>query len=254
MKALLIAATIAALFVTTAPSYSQAQSAQLFGGGILIVRLTNASNICSIERVGNNLRVDDGNTAPINFYQGSVSSIYVYAYGGADVITVGTLTQVDAFLTVFGGTGDDYINCGSCLGSYVNGGNGDDTILGTDQVDNISAGEGDDYISGFGSNDILAGQGGNDWIEGGSGNDTLNGNDGNDTLRGQDGGDYLRGGNGNDRLRPGSGELEAAVLGGPGTDAFYIRIKNSAPWATGEIPTVYPMDYVAKEKRYLVWK
>lgn len=46
----------------------------------------------------------------------------------------------------------------------INGGDGDDTILGTDEADRINAGDGDDVITG------------------GAGNDTIYGNDGNDTA------------------------------------------------------------------------
>ncbi len=46
----------------------------------------------------------------------------------------------------------------------INGGDGDDTILGTDNADRVNAGDGDDVITG------------------GAGNDTIYGNDGNDTA------------------------------------------------------------------------
>ena len=57
------------------------------------------------------------------------------------------------------------------LGKNVNGGNGNDSLTGT---------EGDDIVNGGNGNDTLAGLGGDDVLNGGNGNDVLNGGAGND--------------------------------------------------------------------------
>lgn len=95
-------------------------------------------------------------------------------------------------IQVFGLGGDDVI-VGNCvdLGIYVNAGEGNDTIVGGDMPDSLTAGAGDDFVYGMG---------GNDWIDGNSGRDNLLGGDGDDRMYGGNGGDTLDGGNGRDVL------------------------------------------------------
>jgi Ca2+-binding RTX toxin-like protein len=98
----------------------------------------------------------------------------------------------------------------------VNGGSGNDTLIGA---------EGNDYLDGREGNDYLYGREGNDTLNGGAGNDTLLGGDGNDYLYGGEGNDTLNGGAGNDTLNGGAGDdsLDGSVgndtlLGGDGND------------------------------------
>jgi Ca2+-binding RTX toxin-like protein len=99
-------------------------------------------------------------------------------------------------------------------GQRFNGGNGNQTIVGTtgdDDMDGgngrdtLNGGDGNDKIDGGNDNDILIGGRGDDRIEGGNGDDTMMGGDGNDTLNGENDNDVLTGGAGNDRLTGGSG-------------------------------------------------
>lgn len=85
---------------------------------------------------------------------------------------------------------------------YVNGGDGNDTVVGNSANDYLVGGTGDDQ---------LFGQQGNDTLVGGAGKDTLVGSDGDDLLDGGLGDDTLLGGNGNDLL-----------MGGDGKDLFII--------------------------------
>ena len=98
-------------------------------------------------------------------------------------------------------------------GDTLNGGGGNDTIIGTDGNDFIAAGSGNDSISG--------GEG-NDNIFGGSGDDTLEGGNGNDMLNGQLGSDQLLGGNDDDVF---VGELSGldTVLSPVGFNTLEIR-------------------------------
>ena len=67
----------------------------------------------------------------------------------------------------------DYIVVSTVLGAaYVDGGAGDDRIVGNGFGDTLLGGDG---------NDQLVGGSGADSLLGGSGNDSLSGNDGNDT-------------------------------------------------------------------------
>jgi Ca2+-binding RTX toxin-like protein len=73
--------------------------------------------------------------------------------------------------------------------SFVSGGNGDDSIIGTALGDNLQGGAGDDNISGGAGADRLDGGAQNDSLLGGIGDDTLVGGTGNDTLDGGEGSD-----------------------------------------------------------------
>ena len=93
--------------------------------------------------------------------------------------------------------------------NIIEGGDGDDWLVGT---------PGDDCIVGYGGNDQLWGMLGNDTLFGGPGTDSLQALAGDDTLLGGDGDDDLYGGGGYDRLE---GEAGNDFLeGGEGEDAL----------------------------------
>jgi Ca2+-binding RTX toxin-like protein len=94
--------------------------------------------------------------------------------------------------------------------------------------DTIYGGSGDDYIDGGAGNDRLYGEDGNDTLIGGAGTDRLFGGDGNDVLNagpgnnsrlyGEAGDDYIIGGEGRAKI----------IDGGPGNDTLdYSRSPNS---------------------------
>jgi large repetitive protein len=93
------------------------------------------------------------------------------------------------------------------------------TVIDSTQHD-LQGGAGNDYIVGSDLNDVLIGVLGDDVLMGGAGDDMLFGGDGNDTLMGGDGNDVLIGGKGNDTLTGGEGEdifkWEAGDHGLPG--------------------------------------
>src|SRR5262249_41905438 len=65
------------------------------------------------------------------------------------------------------GDGDDLITIGhGVMGCFINGGNGNDTIVGGDFADTINGNAGKDRIDGGLGDDRLAGNGGNDAITG----------------------------------------------------------------------------------------
>lgn len=109
----------------------------------------------------------------------------------------------------------------------LNGGNGNDHLLGGYGHDTLSGGNGDDMLAGRMGNDHLTGGNGKDTLEGGAGCDLLSGGNGNDILRGEAGGDQLEGGNGSDLLSGGDGDdlLDSgngadSLEGGAGTDCL----------------------------------
>ena len=105
---------------------------------------------------------------------------------------------------IFGGDGNDTI-VGRGGNDELDGGAGNDRLIGSIESDFISGGEGDDIISGGGGFDGLFGGAGNDRIIGGADNDFMQGEDGDDILVGFAGNDELVGGLGDDRLIGGDG-------------------------------------------------
>ena len=110
--------------------------------------------------------------------------------------------------------------------STIDGGNGDDSLIGTGSADVVSGGNGNDTInSGAGDDTINAGNG-NDFVVGGLGHDTANLDTGDDVFRWDagEGSDDVDGANGNDVLLfNGAGANEAMTLSAVGTRAVFAR-------------------------------
>ncbi len=87
----------------------------------------------------------------------------------------------------------------------LNGGDGDDQILGNKGVDTLNGGAGDDNISGNDGDDIINGDAGADTLHGGAGADILNGGTGNDEIYGNDGDDVIILDANNDIINGGAG-------------------------------------------------
>ena len=149
------------------------------------------------------------------------------------------------------GAGNDKLNTQyGVRGLTVNGGDGDDHILGSWNSDVIDAGNGRDYVHARPSNDVVKGGGGddtligclgNDSVWGGDGNDQLIGAAGDDNLFGDGGNDSLYGVDGNDNLDGGAGYNVA--IGGNGNDDYRYIAKvfdssssdngNNSNWSFG---------------------
>ncbi len=136
---------------------------------------------------------------------------------------------------IYGGEGNDFINAGdSTLAwgqapddidpqpengrDYVDGGAGNDTILGEDDDDTLVGGAGDDVIDGGIDEDLILGGAGNDYLDGGDQEDTLVGGAGNDTLIGGDGADDMAGGDDRDTFI--GGNIGDVVDGNEGGDDY----------------------------------
>ncbi|ETX29385.1 Hint domain-containing protein [Roseivivax isoporae] len=110
-------------------------------------------------------------------------------------------------------------------GVWIDGRDGNDTLLGSRGADTLAGGGGDDYIEGGDGDDLLSTGLGQDTLSGGAGNDTLRNAAGDDSLVGgagddsivaTEGDDTLDGGDGNDTLIGGGDE--DSLLGGAGSD------------------------------------
>jgi uncharacterized secreted protein with C-terminal beta-propeller domain len=135
-------------------------------------------------------------------------------------VVVGTrLESTVKLLRITGGRGDDAITIdvpgNTRIRTVLNGGDGNDSILGSDGNDIIFGGRGDDTLNGGKGSDTIWGGTGDDSLVGAAGNDSLFGDSGVDTLRGGAGSNALDGGAGvdkffgsktNDRVRLARGE------------------------------------------------
>ncbi|HET6572537.1 MAG TPA: hypothetical protein VFG68_02965, partial [Fimbriiglobus sp.] len=133
---------------------------------------------------------------------------------GSDIIVYSNALGVDRATAMFfkfsgvtkiiadGGLGDDTIDLSLVTGNViaeVHGGEGDDTIKGTD-------GTAADQLFGDGGEDTIFGRGGPDVIRGGADDDDLSGDGGADQLFGEEGDDTLDGGADVDALDGGPGD------------------------------------------------
>ncbi len=105
------------------------------------------------------------------------------------------------------------------LSIEAHGGNGADTLLGSDSLaDSLDGGHGADSIVGNGLNDTLLGDDGNDSIRGGAGDDRIDGGDGQDTIDGNAGNDLIVAGDGQDSVDGSAGTDN--IDGGNGADTL----------------------------------
>jgi Ca2+-binding RTX toxin-like protein len=155
-------------------------------------------------------------------------------WGGGDISIVRTgiddvIVRVNDFSRQFdmddfdgvllrGNNGYDRITIDGSFGPIarkvtLEGGDGNDTLVGDSTNDVLRGGAGDDVLTGLGGADALAGGGGNDLLIGDSGADFHDGGDGNDTLWADDGaaGDTVLGGNGTDNARVDPGDQVSGV-------------------------------------------
>ena len=126
-----------------------------------------------------------------------------------------TLVGTDGDDTIFGGAGNDTISGG--LGNdVIRGGAGDDVVSGDQGADKVAGDAGNDKVSGGEGDDTASGGAGNDAVSGGAGDDTVAGDEGDDKVSGDDGADTVSGGAGNDQVSGGAGD--DMVAGGGGAD------------------------------------
>ncbi len=105
-----------------------------------------------------------------------------------------------ASINVQGGNGNDVIIGSPDLATMIDGQDGDDSITGGSANDTIIGGDGNDTIAGLGGNDSIDAGDGDDMVTGDDGDDTIQAGDGNDTAAGNLGDDSILGGDGLDSL------------------------------------------------------
>ena len=167
-----------------------------------------------------------------------VTSIVLITGSGNNTIDLsGVLASAFTGLTsinVQGGNGDDIIIGSADLAVFadgqdgndsITGGSADDTLVGGDGADSIAGLAGNDSIDAGDGDDVVTGDDGDDTILADDGNDTVSGNLGNDNILGGDGEDSLSGNEGLDTLNGNSGADTISgddgvdfILGGGGDD------------------------------------
>jgi hypothetical protein len=185
---------------------------------------------------GNLLTIAGGTSGPITLqldasedYTGFVFRLHSDGYGGTTVTLGKNVNGGNGNDTLAGTEGDDIVNGGNGndtlngLGGddVLDGGNGNDTINGGDGNDDLDGGNGNDIMTAGAGNDSLSGGNGDDVMSGGADNDSLSGGNGNDAMDGGAGDDNLSGGNGNDVIVGGAGD--DVMSGGNGNDLFVFE-------------------------------
>ncbi|NML15005.1 calcium-binding protein [Azohydromonas caseinilytica] len=177
--------------------------------------------------VGGNDRVIGNGATRLNF-----SSMGVEELGGAQPSVIATFSANGSGTAAYGLT-DGGLGTVRFSGVYgVQGGAGNDSLVGGAGFqelrgyygnDTIVGGDGADRLSGYtgnepGSFNLSTTYTDNDWLDGGAGNDLLRGDFGNDTLIGGLGDDRFEGGTGDDSLAGGEGD--DYFTGGLGNDTI----------------------------------
>ena len=165
-----------------------AQGALVVDGTLHVVGSNTLSDTVLVTLSGSNISVQSGGGTAMLFPIGSLADIQIRAGGGNDIIIVAP--NVMLTMTIDGGAGNDLLV----------GGNGRSVLIGGSGNDFIYGGDGDDVLLGGDGNDQLFGGGGNDSLSGGAGVDILDGGAGRDLLFGGGGSDLLVGGAGDDIL------------------------------------------------------
>jgi Ca2+-binding RTX toxin-like protein len=138
------------------------------------------------------------------------NTIDASAFGGTTILEGGAGNDL-----LLGGLRRDIIDGGDG-DDEIHGGRGHDLLRGGHGKDALHGEEGDDRLNGGGDDDDLHGDDGNDKLLGGGGSDNIDGGVGNDILRGHGGDDRLEGGDGDDDLHGGPGRDQGH--GGHGQD------------------------------------
>jgi len=175
---------------------------------------------------GANMSHNAGNTIHdlTDYEEGSIQTIW--DAGGSDTVDLSGMTQAGPRID---GRSEHYVELDRLIDTgakvyiaegsnleNVTGSNFADYIIGSAQVNVISAGGGNDRIESRGGDDNVSGGGGADKFVNSAGDDVFNGDGGNDLAIGQTGDNAFDGGSGADTLLGGLGQ--DSLVGGSGND------------------------------------
>ena len=228
---------------TTAASYAHALT-PMMADIVAIQTLYGASTLLSGDTVyGANTNVPGylgllmstiANGTPNAIYDGESVAMTLTDSGGIDTIDVsysGADQRVDLAAEAFSDVGGLIGNLGIARGTVIENattGAGNDTLLGQEADNTLSAGDGNDSLVGNDGDDTLFGGAGDDTMHGGNDKDSLRGGEGADRLYGGSSADRLYGEGGDDLIDAGSsgdrvygGEGDDTIDGGSSADTLY---------------------------------
>ncbi|MGY0794576.1 beta strand repeat-containing protein [Azospirillum argentinense] len=181
----------------------------------------------------------------------------VYVQGDGNLTLDLTATSIER---VFSGSGNDILTAtGSVTLVEINGGAGDDLLVGSAYDDTLRGDAGDDTLFGGAGNDVLVGGGGNNVLFGGAGDDrlyvdtqtaSLDGGAGNDTVYARYSGgvtldlsasiELFNGSVGSDTVTAANASSAVELIGGDGDDSLTggayadsLRGDNGNDWLDG---------------------
>ncbi len=208
------------------------------GRKLMTVEVLNSESLLDLL-MADGLTINGTNGSNVVGYETGANSGGPLAGGSQTAqVTVDDLPPVEfankGELTINGMAGNDRIDLGNAdllpalSGTTLNGGLGDDVLIGSGGADTIDGGRGNDLADGEDSADTLLGGDGNDELLGGDGDDVLLGGDGDDVLSGGAGNDMLNAGqggsdNGGQTILGGDGQDTAIVMGTDGTDDIELH-------------------------------
>jgi hypothetical protein len=187
--------------------------------------------------------VGDDGTADFSIDRATVAKIVVEAGNGDDLVRIdeGNGVFADSIpTTIDGGNGNDNLVGGSGAEALL-GGNGDDILVGGSGASTLSAGNGNDNLVGGSGVETLLGGNGNDTIDGNRGNDVAEMDNGDDTFVWDpgDGSDTIEGGNGKDTMRfNGAGVAEQIDLSANGHRLRFFRDVATITMDTADVEQV----------------
>lgn len=156
----------------TAPVTRKPQRVTVNSAGVLSVTASSKSDQISVTQLNSRTLSVSVNGETTRVPVKNVSSIRIDAGAGNDRV------MLDQSSTLR-------------IATRINGGSGNDTLMGDAGKDRINGGPGNDYINAGAGNDVVYGEAGNDRLYGGGGKDYLYAGGGTDLLRGGDGKDQL---------------------------------------------------------------
>ncbi|KIU45314.1 MULTISPECIES: calcium-binding protein [Bradyrhizobium] len=209
-------------------SFVSSRDADFIGETTVFAGAGNDTLYGSASAAANTMDGGDGNDLLV----GSSGTVAEYGGSGNDILYSNARDLLGVVLE--GGAGDDTLVGGVIGGSEtLHGDAGNDLLVGADETASEYGGSDNDVLysgSAAGHGSFLSGDDGNDSLYAGAGNDLLVGGAGNDLLVGGAGSDSLYGGAGDDVLYSGSNSFHGTLLdGGDGNDVLYGSSLSGGP-------------------------
>ncbi|MGL6234098.1 MAG: M91 family zinc metallopeptidase [Segniliparus sp.] len=158
-------------------------------------------------------------------------NVLIQTQGGNDRVSVDPNVTVRVRFQL--GDGNDVIDDQAVGGSYIDAGNGDDTVT-------LGGGHNTVYLGA--GNNTVTGSKGADYINGGSGNNKINAGSGNSVIYGGTGTNTINAGTGKNTIYAGSGQ--ATINNQGGNDTVYAQAGTHVNEGSGhnQVVTIQPLE------------